>query len=391
MKKFFALSTPFIKNNESKFINQAVKTEWVSTAGKFINLFSEEIKKFTKAKYVIPCINGTSALHLILKCIGVMPNDEVIVPAITFIAPINSVKYLNANPIFIDCENDHNIDILKIIEFIENKTFYKNGYTFNKKTRRIIKAIIIVHVWGNAVNIEPLIKLLKSKNIKLVEDSSESLGSFFNTNKLKGIHTGTVGDAGCLSFNANKLITTGGGGAILTNNSLIAKKANYLSTQAKNDPLFFSHDEIGYNYRLANINAALGYGQILKIHDFLNKKKLINKQYNFYFKNIMHINLLQNPEHSISNNWLNIVIFQKRKKKVINLIIQDLEKKGIQVRPVWKQNHIQKQFKKNENFKIKKANLIVQNSLCIPSSLHLTKKDIKYISLEIINTLSKYQ
>ena len=388
-KKYYTLSSPYIRFDENKYINEALKSEWVSTSGKFIDLFANELKKFTGSNYVIPCINGTSALHLMLKSIGIEKNDEVIVPTISFIAPINAIRYMDANPVFMDCDEFHNIDCEKVIEFVNSNTYFKSGSTYNKKTKRKIKAIIVVHVWGNAVNIYRLVNFLKKRNIILLEDSSESLGTFYKKGNLKNKHTGTIGLAGCLSFNSNKLITTGGGGAILTNNKKIADYSSYLSTQAKDDSIFFVHNDVGFNYRLPNINAALGYGQIKKLKKFLLIKKNITNFYKKYFKSLNFINLIDNPNFSISNNWFNVISIDQFSNKKLNKLIIDLEKKGIQTRPIWKLNHQQKKFKNFQSYKIEKALKYVKHCLCIPSSLHLNEGDIKFISFEIHKSIEK--
>ena len=267
------LSVPNIKGKEWEYVKECLDTEWVSSAGSFVERFENDIANFTKAKYVIACSSGTSALHISLKLSGVQPGDEVIIPSLTFIAPVNAIKYNGANPIFMDADNYFNLDVEKTIEFLNNETFQKNGYSYNKKTKNKITAIVPVHMWGNAVDLAPLINICIDMGIKIVEDSSESLGTFYNENDLKGKHTGTLGTFGCLSFNGNKIITTGGGGAILTNDKELAKKARYLTTQAKDDPIRYIHNEIGFNYRLTNVQAAIGVGQFEMLESFLERKK----------------------------------------------------------------------------------------------------------------------
>ena len=273
MKNIIQLNIPNLKGNEKRYIQNCIITNWISTSGKYIGKFEKKLCEFTKSKNAIACINGTAALQISLKIVGVKNEDEVIVPTLTFIAPVNAIKYNNAIPVFMDADQTHNLDINKTIDFIKNNTFFKKRFSYNKKSKRRISALIPVHVWGNAVNLEKLISLCKKKNIKIVEDASESLGTFYTEGKLKGKHTGTVGDVGCISFNGNKIITTGGGGVILTNNNSYAKKARYLISQAKNDTLNFVHNEIGYNFKLTNIHAAIGLGQLEKIDYYLKKKK----------------------------------------------------------------------------------------------------------------------
>ena len=261
-----SLHEPSFVGNERKYIKNCLDQGWVSSAGKYVNIFETKIAKYTGAKYAIACINGTSALQISLKLVGVKKSDEVIVSSMTFIAPINAIDYNNAKPIFMDCDEFYNIDVNKTIDFLNKETRTINQkvngkdltFTINKKTGNRIKAIIIVHVFGNAARISRLVNLCKKKNIALVEDAAESIGTFYKLGRYKKKHTGTIGKIGCLSFNGNKIITTGGGGMILTDSGKIAKKAKYLTNQAKDDSIYSVHDEVGYNFRLPNILAALG-------------------------------------------------------------------------------------------------------------------------------------
>ena len=217
MKKI-QLCEPYLKGNEIKYLNSCVKTNWLSGSGKFVNQFEDKIKKFTASKYSVANVNGTSALHLALKVIGCNKDDEVIVPTLTFIAPVNAILYNNCSPIFMDSDNSFNLDINKVIKFIKDKTKFSRGFSVNKKTNKKIKAIIIVHLWGNAVKFNKLQSVCKSRNIKIIEDASESIGTRIKVSKNNIRHVGTLGDIGCFSFNTNKIITCGSGGAAVTNN-----------------------------------------------------------------------------------------------------------------------------------------------------------------------------
>ena len=277
------LSVPNLCGNELKYVRKCIKTEWVSTAGHFISIFEKKIASYLGSKYAVACINGTSALQVALRVLKVRKNDEVIVPSMTFIAPVNAINYNNAKPIFMDCDEYYTIDINKTVDFInkETRTIKKKIYgkdltvTVNRKTGNRITAIIVVHVFGNAVRIGSLANLCKKKNIALVEDAAESIGTFYKLDRYKKKHTGTIGIIGCLSFNGNKIITTGGGGMILTDNKKIAKKAKYLTNQAKDDPIYSIHNEVGYNFRLTNIQAALGIAQLEALSKYIKKKKIM--------------------------------------------------------------------------------------------------------------------
>ena len=380
MKKII-LHEPYFFGNEIKHLKKCIETKWVSTGGEYVSKFEREIEKFTKAKFAVAVNSGTSALDLSLKLLNIELGDEVIVPSITFIAPINCVLYQNAKPIFMDCDEDFNIDIKKTIKFIENKTTFKNGYTINKKTKRKIKAIIVVHVFGNLADTIRIKKLCKQRNIKILEDASESLGSFYE-NK---VHSGLIGDLGCLSFNANKIITTGAGGMIITNNNKYALKAKYLSTQAKNDPFYFVHNDIGYNTRLNNLSAAVGLGQIKNIKKIFRKKKKIHAQYKKKFLKLKNFKLILNRSQTKVNYWLNIILFSKKinRKKLIN----ELKENQIETRPIWFANHLQLKMKKFQKFEINKSTRLINKAICLPSGYNIDEKKIQ----KIIRVLKKFE
>jgi len=258
-KDFIPLHEPRFFGNEKKYINDCIDTTYVSSVGKYVNEFEEKISDFTGSKFVVAVVNGTSALHIGLKLCGVVPKDEVLVPSFTFVGTVNSISYNNAIPHFVDIEQETlGIDTKKLLQYLYENTYVKNGICINKLTGRIIRAIIPVHTFGHPSNLDDLITISKKFKIKLIEDAAESLGSFF-----KGKHTGTFGDLGVISFNGNKTITTGNGGAILTNSYDLAKRARHLTTTAKVPHKWeYLHDEIGYNYRMSNVNAAIGCAQL---------------------------------------------------------------------------------------------------------------------------------
>lgn len=379
-RKFISLSSPSISGNEWKYVKECLDTEWVSSAGKYVNLFEEKISKYTGSKYAIACVNGTSALHIALMTLGVTSNHEVIVPTITFIAPINAVRYCKAEPIFMDVDNNFCIDEVKTINFINNETIFKNGNTYNKLNGKKISAIIVTHLFGRSMLLDKVVKLCKKKNIKILEDASESLGNFFLNGKYKGKHTGTIGDVGCLSFNGNKIITAGGGGMILTNNKEIYKRSLYLTTQAKDDGELFIHNEIGYNYRLSNVHAAIGLAQLENLYKVLSKKKKIYELYKKKLKNNSCAKLLEITKSATSNYWLNIVSMNKKyTENEMKKLVRKFAKEQIEVRPVWKLNHLQKEFKKNQKYLISNASKIVRSSVCLPSNLKLNENDINRV------------
>jgi aminotransferase in exopolysaccharide biosynthesis len=368
-------------------------TEWVSTAGKFVDEFELKISEYTKSKYSIASVNGTSALHISLLLSGVMPEDEVIVPTITFIAPINAVRYCNAYPVFMDADKFYNIDILKTIDFILNETEMKTialgrektAYSYNKKTGRRVSAIIPVHVFGNAVWLDDLYIICKERNIKIIEDATESLGTKYNQGNFKGKHTGTIGDFGCLSFNGNKIITTGGGGMILTDNQALAAKAKYLTTQAKDDDARFLHNSIGYNYRLTNLLAALGLAQLEQLRDYLIIKKDNYLYYKDHIDKIKGLHLAELPEYAKNNYWMYALQIDKEKYgRDREQLMTFLSKNNIQTRPIWYLNHLQKEFGQCQTYYIEHAEILLKNTLNIPCSVNLGKSNIERV-IETLN------
>ena len=388
MVKKIALNEPSLDINEIKSVTRCLKSNWISTAGNLIKKFEKKISNYTGVKYAIACMNGSCALQISLKILGVTKEDEVIVPTLTFISPISAVVLNNANPIFMDVDKYHNIDSKKVIDFIEKKTFFKKGCTFNKKTKKKIKAIIVVHVWGNAVDLKDLLRLCKKRNILLVEDAAEGLGTKYKFSNFKNKHVGSIGALGCLSFNGNKIITTGGGGMILTNNKFLSNRAQYYINQAKDNSLYYVHNEVGYNYRMTNLQAALGLAQFNKLKLFLYKKKIINLMYKKYLGNLINLKILDNPKYSNNNNWMNILEISKTFPKSISQIINIFKKKNIDLRPIWKLNHTQRPFLKYEKYKISNSLKIYSNSICLPSSVNLKKNEIKKIC-KIIDLISR--
>ena len=378
-KKIISLSEPIFQGNEKKYLNECISTGWV-TSGKFVNKFEKKICKYVGSKHAIALINATSAIQISLKLAGVKSGDEVLTPTLTFIAPINAIIYNCAEPIFMDCDNFYNIDQDKTIEFIENKTYIKNNFTYNKKTNKRISAVIIVHIFGNPPNIYKLKKICNKRNIEIIEDASESLGSFYKTKSKKLIPLCKSSKFACLSFNGNKIITSGGGGMIITNNAKISNKARYLISQAKDDNINYIHKEIGYNFRISNLHAAIGLAQFEKIENFLDKKRKIHEFYKKEINKIPGLSILDNPEYAYSNNWLNILqinhsVYNKNKK----LIIKEFKKNNIEVRPVWYLNHLQRPYISKQKYKIYNSIKLHKNSICLPSSHNLSKLNLKKI------------
>ena len=292
MSGFIPLSVPNLKGNELKNVTEAINTEWVSTGGSYIIEFEDNIAKYLKVNGAVACQSGTAAIHLALIQSKIQMDDEVIVPTLTFIAAVNPVKYCNAHPIFMDCDDSLTIDTEKLEKFCKNECDFNGEFLINKRTKRKIKAVIVVHVFGNLANMEKLMMVGKKYNLKIIEDATEALGSYYIDGKYKGRFAGTIGDFGCYSFNGNKIITTGGGGMIVSKYNTDLDKIKYLSTQAKDDTLYYLHNEVGYNYRMTNVQAALGVAQLERLEEFIEIKK---ENYNLYrelFNNVDGLRIL---------------------------------------------------------------------------------------------------
>ena len=388
------LHEPFIRGNEWRYVKNCLDEGWVSSAGKYVDLFEKKIAEYTGSKYAIACINGTAALQISLKLVGVGINTEVIVPSMNFIAPVNAISYNNAKPVFMDNNKYYTIDINKTLAFLNKETRTikrkKSLITINKKTGKRIAALMVVHLFGNAVKLDELNKLCKKKNIPLIEDSAESIGTFYGSGRFKNKHTGTVGQIGCLSFNGNKIITSGGGGMILTNNLKTANKAKYLTTQAKDDSVNYVHNDIGYNFRLSNIHAALGLAQLENLSKNIRKKKIIHNIYKSKIDKYKSLKISGVPHSEKSNYWLNILeISKKLTKKKFSKIIQKFNKYGIEVRPLWFPNHLQKKYKRCQVYKLNNIKNIYQKRLCLPSSPQLTRKQQNFVCKKLNSIFKK--
>jgi len=382
MVKFIPLSIPHLNGNEWKYVKECLDTNWVSSAGKYVDLFEHKIAEYTGAKYAVACVNGTAALQVSLRLAGVKPGDEVIAPTLTFIAPINAITYNGASPVFMDADDYYNIDSDKTIQFIHGETVFKDGFTYNKSTGKRISAIVPVHVWGNACWLDELVDVCNERNIAIVEDASESLGTRYIDGKFAGKHTGTIGKLGCISFNGNKIITTGGGGMILTDDEELAAKAHYLTTQAKDDEVKYIHNEIGYNFRLTNIQAAVGVAQLEQLYENIKRKKENHNIFKSALDGNTKYNIADIPAYADNNCWLTVLKAENQKER--ENIFSDFVENSIQTRPVWYLEHLQDPYSGCEQYEILKALELHSNSLCLPSSVSLTAKEVKSI-ISIIN------
>lgn len=375
MSNFIPLSVPNLKGNALKYVTEAIEAEWVSTGGAMINRFEQETAAYLGVKTATACQSGTAGLHLAMLLAGVGRGDEVIVPTLTFIAAVNPVRYAGAEPVFMDCDDSLCIDMDKLEAFCHKECTFEGGKLVNKHTGKHIKAIVVVHVFGNMADMIRLIPAAKRYNLTVIEDATEALGTFYTEGIYKGKFAGTIGDIGVYSFNGNKIITTGGGGMLVARDSAITKKAKYLSTQAKDDEVNFTHNEVGYNYRMTNLQAALGIAQFEQLESFIEVKK---RNYEFYKKEIDSINgvsILPFKQNIRTNYWfysLHLDGYSLTRDELIRRFADN----HIQTRPIWGLIHQQKPYQNCFAYKIKKAIDYHNKIVNIPCSTNLTEGDV---------------
>lgn len=365
------LSGPNMGGNELKYVTKCIETGWVSSVGAFVNKFEAMTTEFTGAEFAVATSSGTTALHICLLLAGVKQNDLVVVPNITFIASCNAIKYTGANPLLMDIEEGNwQMDLNLLQHFLENQTEQKDNHCFHKKTGKRIPVIMPVHVLGNMCNMERLLELAKQYNLLVVEDSTEALGSYYN-----GKHAGTFGLFGTFSYNGNKIITTGGGGMIVTNDEALAKKAKHLTTQAKSDPFEYVHDEIGYNYRLVNTAAAMGVAQMEQLPAFLQRKKEVMQFYKNELLGVGDISFQEVMPEVNPNNWLPTISTLKQKE-----LLKNLNEAQLQSRPFWVPMNQLRMFKEDIYFtKEDMSNKVYQNCLSIPCSTNIKNEELEAV------------
>ena len=386
MNKVIPLSVPNFEGNEKKYVDDAVEKVWVSTGGAYVNQFEKNLADFLHTDNVCVCQSGTSALHLSLVQAGVTIGDCVLVPPVTFIAAVNPVKYQFATPIFIDCDDTLCIDPIKLRKFCEEKCEFKEGVL--KHNDKTVKAVVVVHVFGNLADMEAIMDIAKQYHLTVIEDATEALGSYFTTGKFKEKYAGTIGDFGAYSFNGNKIITTGGGGAITSNKAAYVDHMRFLSTQAKTDPHAYIHDEIGYNYRMTNVQAALGVAQLEELPNFILRKQENYELYKQLFSEFNLCSLLPFREGTSSNKWFySLVINRDLIKTPLTEIMLQLKNEGIETRAIWGLINEQLPYLKDECFEIEKGPYYADRILNIPCSTQITREEIEYVAKTIKQVL----
>jgi perosamine synthetase len=362
------LHEPCFRGNEWSYVKECIDTGWVSSVGKFVDLFEEKLAEFTGVKKAVAVVNGTAALHISLQVVGVTEGDEVLIPALTFIATANGVSYCNAIPHFVDSEEKTlGLDAHKLRSYLAEIAEVRGNTCYNKITKRRIKAVVPMHTFGHPVDLDELVAVCEEFSLVLVEDAAESLGSYY-----KGRHTGNWGKVAALSFNGNKVITTGGGGAILTNDVALGNLAKHLTTQAKLPHRWeFAHDRIGYNYRMPNLNAALGCAQLEQLPGFLAKKREIAERYQQKFSMVKGVTLVVEPDFAQSNYWLNAMLLAPEHAQARDELLTLTNDAGILTRPVWKLLYTLSMFKDCPRMDCQVAESIAARLINLPSSVNL--------------------
>ncbi|MBN1572787.1 MAG: LegC family aminotransferase [Deltaproteobacteria bacterium] len=373
---FIPLCIPEMGGNEWKYLKECLDTNFVSSVGPFVDRFEEAVARYVKRKYAVATVNGTAALHISLLVSGIVPDDEVLVSTLTFIAPVNAVRYVGAFPVFIDAEKDFwQMDTRKVIDFIEKRCAYRKGALINVETGRTVRAIMPVHILGHPVDMDPILEIAEKYNLIVIEDATESLGAQY-----KGKMTGSLGEIACFSFNGNKIITTGGGGMIVTDNEKLARRAKYLTTQAKDDPVEYIHNEIGYNFRLTNIQAALGCAQMERLDRYIEKKKYIADIYTGALKDLPGITPLGEADWAWSIFWMYTILLDEGAFGIDSrTLLNRLAKKNIQTRPLWQPIHLSPAHRGATASDCSVSEYLYKTGLTLPCSVAITDSEIERV------------
>jgi len=382
---FIPLSVPNLKGNELRYVTKAVETGWVSTVGSYVADFEKSIADYVGAPGAVACQNGTAGLHVALQLCGVTREDMVIVPTLTFIAAVNPVRYIGAEPVFMDCDDSLCLDPVKLEDFCSGECETKGGTLFHRATGRRIPAMVVVHIFGNMADMESIMRIASKYNLKIVEDATEALGTKYTEGEYTGRFAGTMGNVGVYSFNGNKIITTGGGGMIVSNDESLLKHAKHLTTQAKSDELNFLHDKVGYNYRLTNLQAALGLAQMEQLENFIEIKIRNYIQYKAAISGVQGLSLLDFRPDIRSNHWFYSLYCDKLYPLSRDELIEYLGKNSIQARPIWGLIHEQIPYRGYTAYEIKEAKSYWERVVNLPCSTNLTEEDVDRVIRQLLS------
>ncbi len=387
MGRFIPLSIPNFEGNERKYVDDAIDQGWVSTGGAYITKLEQMMAEYLHVENVAACQSGTAGIHLALISCGVEPGDMVIVPTLTFIAAVNPVRYQFAEPVFMDCDDSLCMDPVKLEKFCKEECEISGDKLVHKASKKTVKAVVVVHVFGNLADMESIMTIAENYHLKVVEDATEALGSRYITGRFAGKYAGTIGDYGAFSYNGNKIITTGGGGAITAKDPAEVDHIRYLSTQAKDDPHYYIHNEIGYNYRMTNLQAALGVAQMEELPEFVERKHRNYDLYKQLFAGTNHMRLLEFREGTYSNQWFySLELDMEYLNRSLRDVITELEQKGVQTRAIWGLIHQQKPYDGALVYEMEKAPYYSSCILNFPSSTQITEEEIRFVADAIKET-----
>ena len=379
-KHFIPLSVPNFSGREKEYVNDAVVSEWVSTGGSKVAEFEQAIADYVHMPRAVACNSGTSGLHLAMMMAGVGRGDEVLAPTLTFIAAVNPIRYAGAEPVFIGCGDSLCLCPTLAREFLEQNAVVRDGVCVNRTTGAVIKAIVVVHVFGNMAAMEGIMDLAEKWRLTVIEDATEALGTRYTEGRYAGKYAGTIGDIGVYSFNGNKIITTGAGGMVVSNHADWLEHAKHLSTQAKSDELNYKHDEVGYNYRMTNLQAALGLAQLEQLEGFIEHK---TRMYEFYREKLdgkHHYRILPFREGVRSNHWFYSLYVEDGHALSRDAIIEKLREEGIQTRPIWGLIQDQADYPKNAHYGTQLARHYLERVVNLPCSTNLTEADAQRVA-----------
>ncbi len=381
MSERIPLSEPVISGNEWKYVRECLDSGWVSSAGNFINVFAEKFAEYLETPYAVPVVNGTAALHISLVALGLKPDEEVLVPTLTFAATANVVIYCNASPVFMDVEKDTlGLDPQKVETFLTQECDWENGCLINRATNRRVRGIIPVHLYGHPVDMSPILDLAEKYGIFVVEDATEALGSRYR-NKFAG----TLGEVGAFSFNGNKMITTGGGGMVVTENSELAEHIKYLTTQAKAPGPVYYHAEVGYNYRLTNIQAAMGLAQLEKVDEFVSRRRAVAHYYQRELEDVNGIIVGGEADWAWSNHWLSWILIGADYGRSKDELLKEFSDKEIEARGFFIPLHTLPPYRSYQAYKISDAIELHDRGINVPSHTTLGEDDLRIVVDTIIH------
>jgi perosamine synthetase len=366
---FVPLIVPEIRGNEWKYVKECLDTNWVSSVGSYVDQFEKMMAVQVGTKYAIATVNGTAALHIALLLAGVQTDDEVLVSTLTFIAPANAIRYIGAWPVFIDAEPRFlQIDPTRVIDFLEKDCRWDGQELHNRRTGRRVKAILPVHILGHPADLDPILAVAEKYSLPVIEDATEGLGASY-----RGKSLGGFGRAGCFSFNGNKIITTGGGGMLVTDNAEWAARARYLTTQAKDDPIEYVHNEVGYNYRLTNLLAAMGCGQMEQLDSFVEAKRQIARRYQESLVSLPGIRLPEEADWAFSTFWMYTVLIDEKHSCIDSRdLLRELAARKIQTRPLWQPIHRSPAHNASSNPPCPNSDVLYSQAISLPCSVGLT-------------------